>query len=105
MASRFHEAAAEGRESVTIWGSGRPMREFLHVDDMAEASLFVLDLPKAVYDANTEPMLSHINVGSGSDLSILDLAHMVARVTGYTGRIETDPSKPDGTMISSGLKR
>ena len=95
---RFHEAAAEGRGSVTIWGSGRPMREFLHVDDMAEASLFVLDLPKAVYDANTEPMLSHINVGSGSDLSILDLAHMVARVTGYTGRIETDPSKPDGTM-------
>lgn len=95
---RFHEAAAERRESVTIWGSGRPMREFLHVDDMAEASLFVLDLPKAVYDANTEPMLSHINVGSGSDLSILDLAHMVARVTGYAGRIETDPSKPDGTM-------
>jgi nucleoside-diphosphate-sugar epimerase len=95
---RFHEAAAEGRESVTIWGSGRPMREFLHVDDMAEASLFVLDLPKAVYDANTEPMLSHINVGSGRDLSILDLAHMVARVTGYAGRIETDPSKPDGTM-------
>lgn len=95
---RFHEAAQSGAEVVTIWGSGRPMREFLHVDDMAEASLFVLDLPKDIYDANTQPMLSHINVGSGSDVSILDLARMVAQVTGFTGRIETDPTKPDGTM-------
>lgn len=95
---RFHEAAQSGAEVVTIWGSGRPMREFLHVDDMAEASLFVLDLPKGIYDANTQPMLSHINVGSGSDVSILDLARMVAQVTGFTGRIETDPTKPDGTM-------
>lgn len=95
---RFHEAARDGAEVVTIWGSGKPMREFLHVDDMAEASLFVLDLPRDVYAANTEPMLSHINVGSGSDVTILDLARMVARVTGFTGRIETDPSKPDGTM-------
>ena len=95
---RFHEAADEGREEVTIWGTGRPRREFLHVDDMAEAALFVLDLDKATYDANTRPMLSHINVGTGEDISILDLARLVARVTGFEGRILTDPSRPDGTM-------
>lgn len=95
---RFHEAAQAGADSVTIWGTGQPRREFLHVDDMAEASLFVLDLPREVYDANTQPMLSHINVGSGTDVSILELAQMVARITGFTGRIQTDPSKPDGTM-------
>ena len=95
---RFHEAAQEGREEVTIWGTGRPRREFLHVDDMAEAALFVLDLDKATYDANTRPMLSHINVGTGEDISILDLARLVARVTGFEGRILTDPSRPDGTM-------
>ncbi|GAB5447986.1 GDP-L-fucose synthase [Gymnodinialimonas sp.] len=94
---RFHEAAEEGREEVVIWGSGTPKREFLHVDDMAEASLFVLDLPYDTYAANTEPMLSHINVGSGTDVSILELAQMVAEATGYSGRISTDPSKPDGT--------
>ena len=95
---RFHEAAQSGEEVVTIWGSGRPMREFLHVDDMAAASLFVLDLPHDVYAANTQPMLSHINVGTGNDVSILELARMVAQVTGFTGRIHTDPSKPDGTL-------
>lgn len=95
---RFHEAAQLGAEVVTIWGSGRPMREFLHVDDMARASLYVLDLSPEAYAANTEPMLSHINVGSGSDITILDLARMVARITGFTGRIETDPSKPDGAL-------
>jgi len=95
---RFHQAAQDGAETVTIWGSGTPRREFLHVDDMAEASLFVLDLPAAVYAANTRPMLSHINVGSGTDVSILDLARMVARVTGFRGEILTDPTKPDGTM-------
>lgn len=95
---RFHEAVQEARDEVVIWGSGRPMREFLHVDDMAEASLFVLDLPKAVYDANTEPMLSHINVGTGQDITIADLAHMVAKVTGFAGKISFDSSKPDGTM-------
>ena len=95
---RFHEAAQDGREEVTIWGTGKPMREFLHVDDMAEASLFVLGLDKPTYDANTQPMLSHINVGTGQDVTILDLAHMVAKVTGYEGRIITDPSKPDGTL-------
>lgn len=95
---RFHEAAQAGTEVVTIWGTGQPRREFLHVDDMAEASLFVLDLPKEVYEANTEAMLSHINVGSGTDVSILELAQMVAAVTGFQGRIDTDPSRPDGTM-------
>ncbi|TGD44052.1 GDP-L-fucose synthase [Pseudotabrizicola sediminis] len=95
---RFHTAARAGEKVVTIWGSGQPRREFLHVDDMAEASLFVLDLPKDVYDANTQPMLSHINVGTGRDITILDLARTVAAVTGFDGQIVTDPSKPDGTM-------
>ena len=95
---RFHEAALAGDKEVTIWGSGAPRREFLHVDDMAEASLFVLELDADTYAANTQPMLSHINVGTGSDVSILELAQMVARVTGFEGEIRTDPSKPDGTM-------
>lgn len=97
MIRRFHEAQKEGRDSVTIWGTGTPRREFLHVDDMAEASLFVLNLDKSIYEANTLPMLSHINVGSGTDSSILELAQLVAKVTGYSGQILTDPSKPDGT--------
>lgn len=94
---RFHEAAQMGEGEVKIWGTGTPSREFLHVDDMAEASLFVLDLTKDEYDANTKPMLSHINVGCGSDISIIDLAQKVAAVTGFEGRIVTDPTKPDGT--------
>ncbi|MEM5469872.1 MAG: GDP-L-fucose synthase [Sulfitobacter sp.] len=95
---RFHEAVEEGRNEVVIWGSGTPRREFLHVDDMAEASLFVLDLPHEEYISNTKPMLSHINVGSGTDVSILELAQTVADITGFTGNIELDTSKPDGTM-------
>lgn len=95
---RFHEAVQEGSDEVVMWGTGKPMREFLHVDDMAEASLFVLDLDKTSYSANTQPMLSHINVGSGTDVSIGDLGRMVARVTGFEGRITNDTSKPDGTM-------
>lgn len=95
---RFHEAAEEGRDEVVIWGTGTPRREFLHVDDMAAASLFVLNLPREQYEANTQPMLSHINVGCGEDISILELAKLVARVTGFEARITTDPSKPDGTM-------
>ena len=94
---RFHEAVQSGATEVIIWGSGTPRREFLHVDDMASASLFVLDLSKSDYDANTEPMLSHINVGTGIDISILELAQKVADVTGFNGRIVTDPTKPDGT--------
>lgn len=95
---RFHEAVSKGRDEVMLWGSGTPRREFLHVDDMAEASLFVLDLPKTVYDANTHPMLSHVNIGSGTDVTIAELAAMVAEVTGFSGRITLDPTKPDGTM-------
>ena len=94
---RFHDAAHAGLSEVVIWGTGSPRREFLHVDDMAEAALFVLDLPQATYHAHTQPMLSHINVGSGTDLSILELARLVAEVTGFQGQILTDPSKPDGT--------
>lgn len=95
---RFHEAVQDGLDEVVIWGSGAPRREFLHVDDMAAASLFVLNLSKDIYDENTEPMLSHINVGTGTDVSIFELAQLVAKVTGYSGKISTDPSKPDGTM-------
>ena len=94
---RFHAAAQEGAEEVVIWGTGTPMREFLHVDDMAQASLFVMDLDKDTYDRETDPMLSHINVGTGSDVSIADLARMVAEVTGFQGRLGFDTSKPDGT--------
>jgi GDP-L-fucose synthase len=95
---RFYEAERDGLEEVVIWGSGLPRREFLFVDDMASASLFVLDLPKQTYRDNTDPMLSQINVGTGCDISILELAHMVATVTGFRGNIITDPTKPDGTM-------
>ncbi|ANB34415.1 GDP-fucose synthetase [Rhodovulum sulfidophilum] len=94
---RFHEAVHSETEEVMIWGTGTPRREFLHVDDMAAASLFVLDLPKADYETNTQPMLSHINVGSGTDISIFELAQKVAAVTGYKGRIVTDSTRPDGT--------
>jgi nucleoside-diphosphate-sugar epimerase len=95
---RFHEAARQGLDEVVIWGTGTPRREFLHVDDMAEASLFVLELPDDIYAANTQPMLSHINVGYGDDVSIAELAAMIAKVTGFGGRIAYDTTKPDGTM-------
>lgn len=94
---RFDEARRTGAESVTIWGSGTARREFLHVDDMAAASLFVANLDRAAYEANTTPRLSHVNIGTGEDLSILELARMVAGVVGFEGEILTDPSKPDGT--------
>jgi GDP-L-fucose synthase len=94
---RFHEATRAGQDEVVIWGTGTPRREFLHVDDMAEASLFVLDLPREEYAANTQPMLSHINVGSGTDVSIAEAAQMVSEVTGFRGRLTFDASKPDGT--------
>ena len=97
LMARFHEAARTGAEEVVIWGSGTPRREFMHVDDMAEASLFVLGLDEATYQANTRPMLSHINVGTGEDISIAELAETLARVTGFTGRIAFDRSRPDGT--------
>ena len=94
---RFHEAVINSAPEVVIWGSGTPYREFLHVNDMADASLFVLDLPKADYEANTSPMLSHINVGTGQDVTIAELANMIAQLTGFAGKIVFDTSKPDGT--------
>ncbi len=97
MMRRFHEAVERGLEEVVVWGSGTPMREFLHVDDMAEASLFVMNLDEQTYRANTEPMLSHINVGTGVDVTIAQAARTIADVTGFKGRITFDPTKPDGT--------
>lgn len=94
---RFHEAKVAGDKEVSIWGTGTPMREFCHVDDMAEASLFVMGLNRANYEANTEPMLSHINVGTGRDVSIGELAEIIAEVVGFDGEISFDSSKPDGT--------
>ena len=94
---RFHEAVQGGLPEVTIWGTGTPMREFLHVDDMADASVHVMELPAPVWQAHTEPMLSHVNVGTGRDCTIRELAEVIARVTGFAGQIAFDPSKPDGT--------
>ena len=93
---RFHDAKLANSPEVVIWGTGEPMREFLHVDDMAQASLFVLDLPVDAYQANTQPMLSHINVGTGSDVTIRQLAETIADVTGYQGKIVFDTTKPNG---------
>lgn len=94
---RFHEAVQSGVEVVTIWGSGTPMREFLHVDDMAAASVHVMELPVETYREFTEPMLSHINVGTGVDCTIRELAETIAAATGFKGIIQFDHSKPDGT--------
>jgi GDP-L-fucose synthase len=94
---RFHEAVKQNAEVVTIWGSGTPMREFLHVDDMAAASIHVMELDTETFKANTQPMLSHINVGTGIDCTIRELAETVAKVTGFAGRLEFDATKPDGT--------
>jgi len=93
---RFHEAKLNGDAEVVAWGSGKPMREFLHVSDMAAASIHVMNLDKAIYDENTEPMLSHINVGTGVDCTIRELVETVAKVTGFEGNIAFDATKPDG---------
>lgn len=93
---RFHGAVRSGAKEVTIWGSGNPMREFLHVDDMAAASVHIMELDRSVYSANTQPMLSHINVGTGTDCTIRELAETVARVTSFNGRLGFDSTKPDG---------
>ncbi len=93
----FHEAKIANAEKVVVWGSGTPKREFLHVDDMALASLHVMDLDRPRYDAATQPMQSHLNVGSGEELSINELAKTVMQVVGFQGRLEFDTSKPDGT--------
>lgn len=94
---RFHVAVQSGLEEVVIWGSGTPMREFLHVDDMAAASVHVMNLDPDAYRSKTQPMLSHINVGTGVDCTIRELAETVARVTEFGGRLVFDASKPDGT--------
>jgi GDP-L-fucose synthase len=93
---RFHEAKLANAPSVAIWGTGTPRREFLYVDDMAAASVHVMQLPKATYDQHTTPMQSHINVGSGSDVTIANVAEIIAQTVGYAGQIEFDTSKPDG---------
>lgn len=95
---RFHEAKINQLSQVMIWGSGSPMREFLYVDDMAAASVYVMNLDKTIYGQCTLPMLSHINVGFGSDVSIKSLAETVAEVVGYNGKIGFDATKPDGTL-------
>jgi GDP-L-fucose synthase len=94
---RFHEAKVTAAATVSIWGSGTPRREFLHVDDMADAALFTLMLPKEAHRDATLPMQSHINIGTGKDVSIADLAKLVAEIVGYRGRIIYDTTKPDGT--------
>ncbi|WP_447095725.1 GDP-L-fucose synthase [Pseudomonas sp. CF10PS3] len=93
---RFYDAVEEGVEEVVIWGSGSPMREFLHVDDMASASVHVMELDQNQYGAYTQPMLSHINVGTGEDCTIRELAQTIAKVTGFKGRLSFDSTKPDG---------
>jgi GDP-L-fucose synthase len=94
---RFHEAKLRADSEVVVWGSGTPMREFLHVDDMAAASIHVMELGDDTYQANTEPMLSHINVGTGVDCTIRELAETMAKVVGFTGEVVFDATKPDGT--------
>jgi GDP-L-fucose synthase len=105
---RFHEAKATNAPEVVIWGTGTPRREFLFVDDMAAASIFVMDLDRKTYDSQTQPMQSHINVGFGSDITIRELAHAIAKAIGYQGDIGFDSTKPDGSprklMDSSRLK-
>lgn len=108
LIKRFHDAKVNGAKSVKIWGTGNPRREFLFVDDMAAASLHVMNLPQEIYNKFTQPMVSHINVGSGCDFSIMEIAKLISEVIGYDGIIETDISKPDGPprklMDSSQLK-
>ena len=97
MIRRFHEAKVNGVPSISIWGTGTPRREFLYVDDMAAAAVHVMNLDKSIYDEHTQPMLSHINVGVGHDLTIAELAKTIGKVIGYEGQIEFDSTKPDGT--------
>jgi GDP-L-fucose synthase len=94
---RFHEAKISQAPSVAIWGTGTPRREFLYVDDMVAASVHVMNMPLSVYSRHAQPMLSHINVGCGEDVTIMEVADAVAKTVGYNGEIFTDPTKPDGT--------
>lgn len=94
---RFHKAVIDNKETVTVWGSGKALREFMHVDDMAAACVYTMNLASELYRSHTQPMLSHINIGTGEDCSIRDLAESIARVTGFKGDLVFDASKPDGT--------
>jgi GDP-L-fucose synthase len=96
LIDRFHQAKISNLTSVTIWGTGNPKREFLYIDDMARASIFLMNIDKKAYDQCTSPMGSHINVGSGKDLSIKELAEIIRDVVGYKGEISFDSTKPDG---------
>ena len=98
LIQRFHQAKANNDAEVVVWGTGNGMREFLYVDDMAEASLFVLELDEQTYKANTQPMLSHINVGTGKDVTIREMAETIKLVVGYEGKLTFDATKPDGTL-------
>ena len=105
---RFHNAKVSKKRNIVVWGTGKPFREFLHVDDMSHAAIHVMNLDKSIYIDKTKPQLSHINVGSGEECSISDLAEMIAEVTDFQGNIEFDASKPDGTprkLIDSSLLR
>jgi len=97
MMRRFHEAKLRGDKEVVVWGTGNPMREFLHVDDMAAASIYVMQLDNETYQANAKPMSSHINVGTGVDCTIRELAETLKKVVGFTGELTFDVTKPDGT--------
>lgn len=94
---RFHEAKTRGDTKVNVWGTGKPLREFLYVEDLARACVHVMNLPSATWQAAISPMCTHLNVGSGTECSIAELAMLVAKTTGYAGQIVFDPSKPDGT--------
>ena len=98
MIYRFHEAKINNLESVTIWGTGRSKREFLYVDDMTDASIHVMNVDKKTYDEHTSSMRSHINVGSGSELSIKELAETIKEIVGFKGEINFDPTKPEGSV-------
>jgi GDP-L-fucose synthase len=96
LMQRFHQAKINNDAEVIVWGTGNAMREFLYVDDMAQASLFVLELDEKAYKANTQPMLSHINVGTGKDVTIREMAEIMKEVVGYKGKLTFDTTKPDG---------
>jgi len=98
LMQRFHQAKINNDPEVVVWGTGNAMREFLYVDDMAQASLFVLELNEQTYKANTQPMLSHINVGTGKDMSIREMAETMKQVVGYQGKVIFDTARPDGTL-------
>jgi GDP-L-fucose synthase len=96
MMRRFHEAKSNGDAKVVVWGSGNPLREFLHVNDMAAASIHILELDLVTYEKNTKEMMSHINVGTGVDCTIRELAETLKDVVGFDGKLEFDETKPDG---------